>query len=72
MCMHLLKYVRLNRKNRLKNIHGTTLDVAMLAYVSWPNNGIPSVYQCVTVTKTKKYSRSRHVGPVMNPPLRQG
>ena len=34
MCMHWLKYVRLNRKDRLKNMRGTTLEVAMLADVS--------------------------------------
>ena len=31
--MHWLKYVRLNRKDRLKNMRGTTLEVAMLANV---------------------------------------
>ena len=44
MCMHWLKYVRLNRKDRLKNMHSVTLEVAMLADVS----AILSVYQCVT------------------------
>ena len=34
MCLHYLKYVRLNRKDRLENIRGTTLEVAMLADVS--------------------------------------
>ena len=34
MCMHWLKYVRLNRKDRLKNMCGTTLEVAMLADIS--------------------------------------
>ena len=48
MCMHLIKYVKLNRKDRLKNMHGMTLDVAMLADVSWAHSGISSVYQCVT------------------------
>ena len=31
--MHWLKYVKLNRKDRLKNMHGTTPEVAMLADV---------------------------------------
>ena len=34
MCMHRLKYARLNRKERLKNMRGMTLEVAMLANVS--------------------------------------
>ena len=34
MCMHYLKYVRLYRKDRLKNMRGTTLEVAMLADMS--------------------------------------
>ena len=29
VCMHWLTYVRLNRKDRLKNMRGTTLKVAM-------------------------------------------
>ena len=33
MCMHWLKYLRLNRKDRLKIMRGTTLEVAMLADV---------------------------------------
>ena len=48
MCMHLIKYVKLNRKDRLKNMHGMTLNVAMLADVSWAHSAISSVYQCVT------------------------
>ena len=36
MCMHWLKYVRLNRKDLLKNMRATTLEVAMLADVSGP------------------------------------
>ena len=47
-CMHWLKCVRLNRKDRLKNMHGTTLEVAMLADVSRAYSVISSVYQCVT------------------------
>ena len=46
--MHLLKYGRLNRKDWLKNMRGTTLEVAMLAYVSWAHSVISSLYQCVT------------------------
>ena len=48
MCMHWLKYVRLNRKEWLKNIRGTTLEVAMLADVSGAYSAISSVNQCVT------------------------
>ena len=48
MCMHWLKYVRLNRKDRLKNMRGTTLKVAMLADVSEAHSAVSSVYQCVT------------------------
>ena len=48
MCMHWLKYVRFIRKDRLKNMRGTTMEVAMLADVSWAHSAISSVYQCVT------------------------
>ena len=48
MCMHWLKYVRLNRKDRLRNMRATTLEVAMLADVSGAYNAIFSVYVCVT------------------------
>ena len=48
MCMHQLKYARLNRKDRLKNMHGTTLEVAMLADVSEAYRTISNVLQCVT------------------------
>ena len=48
MCMHLPKYIRLNRKDQLKNMCGTTLEVAMLADVSGAYRAISSVYQCVT------------------------
>ena len=44
MCMHWLKYVRLNSKDRLKNMRNITLEVAMLDDVS----AILSGYQCVT------------------------
>ena len=48
MYMHLLKYVRLNRKDQLKNMRGTTVEVAMLADVSGAYSAISSVYQCVS------------------------
>ena len=48
MCMHWLKYVRLNRKDRVKNMHVMTLEIAMLADVSGAYSAISSVYQCVT------------------------
>ena len=44
MYMHWLKYVRLNRKYRLKIVRGTTLEVAMLADVSGAYSAISSVY----------------------------
>ena len=46
--MHRLRYVRLNRKDQLKNMRGTTLEVAILADVSGTHSEIPSAYQCVT------------------------
>ena len=46
--MHWLKYARLNWKDRLKNMRGMTLEVAMLADVSGAYSAISSVYQCVT------------------------
>ena len=42
MCMHWLKCVRLDRKDRLKNMHATTLEVAMLADVSGTYSAISS------------------------------
>ena len=48
MCMHFLKYVWLNRKDRLKNMCSVTQEVAMLADVSGAYRAISSVYQCVT------------------------
>ena len=45
MCMHWLKYVRLNRKDRLKNMRGTTLKVAMLADVSEAHSAVSNVYR---------------------------
>ena len=48
MSMYWLKYVRLNRKDRLRNMRGTTLEVAMLADVSGAYSAYCSVYQCVT------------------------
>ena len=47
MCMHRLKYVR-KRKDCSKIMHGTTLEVAMLADVSRAYSAISSVKQCVT------------------------
>ena len=41
MCMHWLKCVRLNRKDRLKNMRGTTLEVAMLALSAGPTVRFP-------------------------------
>ena len=48
MRMHWLKYVRLNRKDRLKNMRDTTLEVAMLADVSGAYRAISSDNLCVT------------------------
>ena len=42
------KHVRFNRKDWLKYMRGTTLEVAMLADVSGAYSAISSVYQCVT------------------------
>ena len=47
MCMHWLRYVRLNRKDWLKSMCGTTLEVAMIVYDSGAYGAIPNVYQCV-------------------------
>ena len=46
MCMHWLQY--LNRKDRLKNVRGTTQEVAMLTDVSRAYSAISSVNLCVT------------------------
>ena len=48
MCMYWLKYVGLNRKDRLKNMRDMTLEVAMLADVRGAYSAIPSVNLCVT------------------------
>ena len=48
VCMHWLKYDRLNRKDRLKNMRATTLEVAMLADVSGAYSAISSVNLCVS------------------------
>ena len=45
--MHWVKCARLNRKDRLKNMRGTTLEVAMLADVSGAYSAISNVKQCV-------------------------
>ena len=46
MCMHWLEYIWLKRNERLKNVHGTTFEVAMIADVSEPT--VDCVHQCVT------------------------
>ena len=48
MCMHWLKYVRVNRKKQVEIYPSTILEVAMLADVSWAYNAISSVYVCMT------------------------
>ena len=48
MCMHCLKYCRLNRKDLLKNMHAMTLEVAMLGDVRGAYSAICSVNLCVT------------------------
>ena len=49
ICMHWLKYCRLNRKDRLKNMRAMTLEVAMLVDVRGAYSAISSVNLCVTV-----------------------
>ena len=46
--MHLLKYVRLNRNDRLKNMRATTLEVAMLDDVSGVYSTISSDWAPLT------------------------
>ena len=46
--MDWLKYVRLNRKDKLKNMRATTLEDAMLVDVSGAYSMMSNVYQCVT------------------------
>ena len=46
--MHWLKKVRLNRKYQLKIMRAMTLEVAMLADVSWAYGAISSVNLYVT------------------------
>ena len=48
MCVHWLISVKLNRKDRLKNMSGMTLEVTMLADASKAYSAISSVNQCVT------------------------
>ena len=48
MCMDWLKYIRLNRKDWLKNMRDTTLEVAMLADVSGAYSAISADNLCVT------------------------
>ena len=40
MCMHWLKYIRLDRKDWLNKMPGMTLEVAMLANVSKAHSAI--------------------------------
>ena len=47
MCMHWLKYIRLNRKDLSKNMRGTTVEVDRQADVSGAYSAISNVYQCV-------------------------
>ena len=44
MCMHWLKYIKVNRKDRLKIMHGTALEVAILADIRETHSAI---YQCL-------------------------
>ena len=44
----LSKICQVNRKDRLKNMPSTTLEVIMLADVSRAYSVISNVYQCVT------------------------
>ena len=46
--MRWLKYARSDRKDRLKNMRTTTLEVAMLANVRGAYSAISNVYQSVT------------------------
>ena len=46
--MHWFKYVRLNRKDRLKNMRATTLEIVMLADVSGAYIAISSVNLSMT------------------------
>ena len=46
MCMLWLKYCRLDRKDRLKNMRAMTLEVAMLADVRGAYSAISSVNLC--------------------------
>ena len=47
MCMHWLKYCRLNKKDQLKNMHAMTLEVTTLADVSGAYSAISTVNLCV-------------------------
>ena len=53
MCMDWLKYVTLNRKDRLKNMRALTLEVAMLADVSGAYSAISSVTLLVREKSSK-------------------
>ena len=50
MRMYWLKYLRLNRKDRLKNMRGTTLEVAIITHTSGAYSATTYVNQCVTGT----------------------
>ena len=54
MCMHYLKYVKLNRKKQLKNMGCTTPEVTMLADISSAHSVNLSVYQCVAGPPLKR------------------
>ena len=45
--LHFILLIKLTRKDWLKNMRGMTLEVVMLAYISWVHCAIFSVYQCV-------------------------
>ena len=54
MCIHLLKYCMLNKKDRLKNMRAMALEVAMLADVRGAYSAISSFNLCVTDWSTKR------------------
>ena len=58
----LAKYVRLYRKDRLTNMVGTTLYVAMLADVSEAHSAILNVYECVTGPLRHRHSYLTLIG----------
>ena len=62
MCMHWLNYVRLNRKDRLKNMRGTTLEVVRLADDSRAHSAISSVYQLNVFNTGPLWIYLTHIG----------